>query len=118
MRIDAKIRQLARSTYWQNLYGAAQKINIQLFENNTNFSGIQSLFLYWLNTYSCLYEELAKKENKYLSNDVIEDDVRCDAFLYYRQKTYERELREYLKNKKLSEANLKSKEGGFTFDLA
>jgi hypothetical protein len=114
------IRKLARSTYYQNIYSAAKDVgSIQLFENKNNYSGLQSLFLYWLKVYDLLYTELSQKEWKYLDEDVINDDCRCDAFLYWRGKQIEFELD---KNKQEQKANnLKFKNPGkvsnFDIDL-
>jgi len=97
------IRKLARSTYYQNIYSAAKDVgSIQLFDNQNNYSGLQSLFLYWLKVYDLLYGELSQKEWKYLSEDVINDDCRCDAFLYWRGQNREVELN---KNKQEQKAN-------------
>lgn len=87
MNLQAKVRQLARSSYWQTLYRNSKECNgINLFLNKDNFSGIQTEFLYWLSVYNMLYEELSKHESVYLTEKVIDSDVRTDAYLYYRSK--------------------------------
>jgi hypothetical protein len=99
MSIDIKVRKLARSAYWQRIYLSSQKNQgIHLFENINNFSGVQVLFLYWLTVYSMLYEELSSKEWLNLDEKVIEDDFRCDAFLYWRSKDIEKKQEEYKKD--------------------
>lgn len=112
------IRRLARSNYWQNLFNISKEIgNINLFENQNNYSGLQNIFLYWLRTYDLLYTELYSKEWKYLSEDVINNDMRCDAFLYWRSVQRENEL---LKSKREQKAsNLKFSKPGkvSTFDI-
>jgi hypothetical protein len=93
MYLERYVRDLAKSFYWQKLYSSSQTNNgIHVFENQTNFSGIQVLFLYWLQVYHLLYTELAQKEWENLSEEVINDNIRTDAFLYWRQKEQEREL--------------------------
>lgn len=110
MDIEKKIRQLARSSHWQNLYNNSKEIpSIQLFENNNNISGLQGLFLFWLNIYDSLYNDLAQKEWKYLDEFVINDDTRCDAFLYWRGQQRERELEKHKKEQRISKLNLKDK---------
>jgi hypothetical protein len=114
------IRKLARSTYYQNIYSAAKDVgSIQLFENKNNYSGLQSLFLYWLKIYDLLYTEISSKEWKYLDEDVINDDCRCDAFLYWRGQQKEAELDKHKQEQKVS--NLKFKNSGqvsmFDIDL-
>lgn len=101
MNLDNQLRHLARSSYWQQLYTASKDCHgIQLFRNTSNFSGIQVLFLYWLRVYSMLYDELYQLEWPNLSEEVIKDDDRCDAFLYWRRKEQEKKLREYQMNQR------------------
>jgi len=90
MNLDKSLRVLARDTYWQNIYNSSQKCsNISLFENNDNLSGIQVRFLYWLGTYKMLYEELSTFEDNLLTEDVINNNFRCDCYLIYRNKKQE-----------------------------
>lgn len=108
MRVEAQIRQLARSSYWQEVYNSSKKCSgVYLFENQTNFSGIQYLFLYWLRVYSMAYEELAQLEWENLDDKVINDNDRCDAFLYWRSKQIEKQLRKT----KIEERKSKKKSG-------
>ncbi len=47
MKLETEIRQLARSTYWQEIYNSSKnESSNRLFYNGSNFSGIQYLFLY------------------------------------------------------------------------
>lgn len=94
MIIEKELRRLARSPYYQELYQASQDCNgIYLFDNQTNFSRQQYLFLYWLRVYSMLYNELYSLEYKNLDKKVIENDDRCDAFLFWRRKQQEKNIR-------------------------
>jgi len=94
MKLEEQIRFLARSSYWQEIYNSSKNCSgIYLFENQTNFSGIQYLLIYWLRVYNMLYEELAKMEWENLDNKVINDNDRCDAFLYWRGKQIEKDIR-------------------------
>lgn len=108
MKLETEIRQLARSTYWQEIYNASKNgSNIQLFKNNSDFSGIQYLFLYWLRVYSMLYDELYSMEWYNLDEEVIKNEVRTDAFLYYRRKKQEAELKKAKnKNRKPDRPNM------------
>jgi hypothetical protein len=95
MNIEQNIRALARTSHWQNLYKSAKEIpNFNFFENKDNLSAIQASFLFWLRLYSSLYEELFNDESPYLTEKVIEDDNRCDAYVYYRNKQYKKKMRE------------------------
>ncbi len=94
MNIEKQIRKLARSNYWQEVYNASKTCSgIYLFENRTNISGIQYLFLYWLRVYNMLYEELGRLEWENLDLKVIENDDRTDAFLYWRSKKIEKQIK-------------------------
>lgn len=118
MNIESQIRKLARSVYYQNLYKAAKELGtIHIFENISNFSGLQTLFLFWLNIYETLYSDLAHKEYKYLDNMVIENDVRCDAFLYWKSKIKEQELNKYKRDKQINNLKLKDKSNVTTFNV-
>jgi len=109
MNVETAIRKIARSTYWQELYHASTKMaNINLFENSNNYSGLQQMFIYWLRTYALLFDELARKEWENLTESVIKDDIRCDAFLHWRKRKIEQRMSE---NKK-EEDKLTSKNRG------
>lgn len=82
--MEKYLRKLARSNRWQLLYAKSKELNgIRLFENKLNHSQRQLHFLYWLSMYNSLYQDLAMKE-KYLSIKVINSDIECDAYLYYK----------------------------------
>jgi hypothetical protein len=87
MNIDTKLRNLAKTNYWQNLYKSSQKCSgIRLFKNSSNFSGLQVRFLYWLSVYELLFTELSTYEDDLLSEAVLADEVRTDAYLIHRNK--------------------------------
>lgn len=118
MNIETIIRKLARSVYWQNIYKSSKEIgSIQLFENITNFSGLQNLFLFWLSIYETLYIELNQKEWKYLDEKVINDDIRCDAFLYWRGQIREQELLKNKREQQVNKLNFKEKGNVSTFNV-
>ncbi len=97
------IRKLARSYDWQFLYARAKELNnIKIFKNNSNFTKLQLLFLRWLEIYHSLYIDL-DMEKDYISKDVIEDDLRTEAYLLYRHeikkgKNKKRDKEEQTKN--------------------
>jgi hypothetical protein len=118
MNIEKQIRILARSTFYQNLYKTAKEIgSIRLFENTTNLSGLQNLFLFWLSVYESLYIDLAQKEWKYLDEKVIESDIRCDAFLYWRSQVREQQILKYKQEEKVRNLNLKDKSNVSMFNI-
>lgn len=87
MSVDSQLRKMAKSSYWQNIYKSCKDCTgIHLFNNNWNFSGLQSRFLYWLSTYDMLYTELSTFEDDLLTENVLKDDIRTDAYLIHRNK--------------------------------
>lgn len=113
--LEAKIRQLARSVYHQSLYKASKENGIQLFDNVTNLSGLQIIYLYWLEIYSFLYDLIAKKEYSFLDEEYIKNDIRVDAFLYYRKRQNELELAKYKEEQLQQKSKFKGKKGNQTY---
>lgn len=108
MNLIDSVRQLAKSNNWQRIYNSSKELSgINLFNNITNFSGIQIIFLYYLEMYNILYKELAQKDWENLDDAVIKDNVRCDAFLYWRTKQQERELYQIKQNERELRVNHK-----------
>ena len=84
--LENTIRNLAKSYYYQFLYTRAKDLtNITFFENTSDFSNLQIMFLQWLEVYKVLYLDLAHKET-YITEDVIKDNIRTDAYLLYKSK--------------------------------
>lgn len=84
MQASNPLRNLARSTHWQIIYSRCKEVGgIRLFDNDIDFTPIQIAFLQWLEIYHGLEIDLAMKE-PYIDRDVIEDDIRCDAYLHMR----------------------------------
>ncbi len=81
----SSLKKLARSNKYQLLYTQAKELsNISIFKNNGEFTKIQLLFLNWLNVYNMLLSDLAMKE-KNISEEVIDDDLRMEAYLVYKE---------------------------------
>jgi len=113
--LENKLRQLASSCYWQSLYRASKENGMQLFDNNTNLSGLQVVFLYWLELYSFLYDLIAKKEYPFLDDEYIKSTIRVDAFLYYRKRKTELELAKCKEEQLLQKTKFKGKPGNQTY---
>lgn len=108
MLLDKKLRNLAKTAYWQNLYYTSKNNSgIHLFENVNNFSSTQLRFLYWLSTYSKLYEELDTFACDLLTEKVIEDFDRTDAYLIYKHKHIQYEWKQYRLQEKNSKRTTK-----------
>jgi len=111
MYLETQIRSLARSSHWQGIFRASKECGgIRLFKNEYDFSGIQSLFLHWLGIYNMLYEELGRLDWENLDEKVIKDDDRTDAFLYWRSKQIEKDIRKNKREEK--KANRKKGSSG------
>lgn len=83
--METIIRKLARSHDCQFLYVRAKELKLKIFNNDSNLTKAQLIFLQWLHIYSSLYECIMRKE-KYINEEVIEDDLRCDSYLLWRRK--------------------------------
>ena len=80
-----RIRELAMSQHWQNLYNTSKEIGtFKLFDNASELTEVQDSFLYWLSIYSDLYTDLAMGE-KFISKEVIADHIRAEAYLIYKR---------------------------------
>jgi len=118
MRIENILRQLAKSTYWQRIYRASKEgQGIHLFDNMSNLTGIQMAFLYWLEVYEMLYKELAQKEWDILDENVINDPIRCDAFLYWRMKQHQKEYMKYKEDIKKTKTGSRAKANQRQFSI-
>jgi hypothetical protein len=118
MNIENIIRKLARSTYYQNLLHASKEIGqISIFDNKINLSGLQVYFLHWLQIYESIYQDLSEKEWKYLDEKVIENDIRCDAFLYWRGIMRENNLLKNKQEQKTSNLHFKNPGKVTPFDI-
>lgn len=95
--IESIIRKLARDTEWLILYARSKDLNIKLFVNDIDFTQIQIKFLYWLETYYNAYINL-NLNDEMLSKYVINDDIRFDSYLLYKNKV------------KTSQQNIKDKQ--------
>ena len=79
------LQTLARSNTAQTVYRHTKEIgSLRLFNNDTDLSHIQILYLYYLSVYENLYNELNSQE-EYLTQEVIEDDLRCEAYLLFKR---------------------------------
>ncbi len=96
------LRKLARSTKYQILYNRAKNLStLRLFYNDVDYTNVQIWFLYWLEVYNSLYTDMAMNE-EYINEEVIEDDLRTDAYLLYRQeKRSKKEINQDLNSKQI-----------------
>ena len=86
MTIYDYVRKLAKSYKYQFLYNRGKEMsNIGLFVNISDFSKLQMELLQWIAIYDSLYDDLRQKE-EFMTEEVIEDDLRTEAYLMYKTK--------------------------------
>lgn len=79
------LQKIAKSDKWQIIYNRAKELGtLRLFDNNSDLSGVQVWFLYLLQMYDILYQDLAE-DKEYISKEVIADDIRTEAYLLLRK---------------------------------
>ncbi len=109
--LQKTIKQLAKSGKYQSLYSKVKEIgSMRLFNNNSDFSAIQLMFMDWLEIYHSLYTDLAMGE-EFINEEVIIDDIRTEAYLLYRsekRKKKETKKQENEINKKITSGGLSS----------
>jgi hypothetical protein len=87
MNLLSEVRDLAKSNYYQTLFANAKEINIQIFNNNKDFSDLQIIFLNYLNFYKVLFDEIAQSEVPSL---VLKKHLYEDAYMLFRRENYKR----------------------------
>jgi hypothetical protein len=80
------LRRLARSYHSQIVYSRSKEIGgIHLFDNATDLSKIQIIFLQYLELYYNVNVDLMMNEDL-ISQEVIDDWLRLDSYLLYKRK--------------------------------
>jgi len=93
------IRKLAQSSDYQTIYNRAKELgSIRLFNNDSDFSKTQIVFLSYLQMYSILYQELQTAQDDYLTEEVLEDWTRTEAYLVYRKQKTEKKSQNKVKD--------------------
>ena len=97
------VRKLARSDKWQHLYRKSKEIGgVRLFRNEYDFTDLQLAFLRWLEIYYILEKDILEGR-KFIDMEIINDDIRTDAYLHIRKDLIEQE-KESPKKKKNKKA--------------
>ena len=89
------IRKLARTHEYQLLYNNAKELGFSVFRNNRDFSTVQSQFLSSLNLHATICMDIYLNE---VTDIVLEDEIYEDAYLYYKQKTKDKEKTQNMPN--------------------
>jgi hypothetical protein len=85
-----------------------------------NFTKIQLVFIHELTKCHNLYEEMSTMKPKYLTDAVIHDNLRCEAYLVWRnhQLEVQKQNEEFMNEQKNSnKVNHDSKPGSFSFEM-
>lgn len=86
------LRKFSRSIRWQTLYARAKEIgSLKLFNNTSDLTKMQLLVMQWSEIYHSLYEDLAMNK-RYINEEVIEDELRTDAYLLWRRKNKDKDI--------------------------
>lgn len=79
------LKKIARSDEHQILYNRSKELGtLRLFKNDYDLSRIQILYLYFLELYHVLYQDLNTGED-FISEDIIKDSIRTEAYLLLRK---------------------------------
>ena len=79
------LQNLCKSNEHQIIYHRIKEIgSLCLFENNRDLSKLQIMYLYYLELFAVLFQDLNMQE-KYISEEVINDPIRREAYLLYRK---------------------------------
>lgn len=84
------LRELAKSDYYQSLYNNAKELNIQMFDNNSNFTRIQLMFLSFTGMYSMLQTDILMGD---VNERVLDNFIYEDAYLYWKQKSSKKDYK-------------------------
>jgi hypothetical protein len=84
-----RIRQLSKTNYWQTVYGSTKELGFQLFENRTNFSELQLLFLNYMGFYSVINMDIALGD---VTDIVLENEIYEDAYIHYKNKSDKKKI--------------------------
>jgi len=75
--------KLAKSNYYQTIYGNSKDIGIKLFKNDRDLTKLQVFFLNELSKYQSLFLDITLGE---VDEIVLKDKIYEDAYLYYKRK--------------------------------
>lgn len=87
--VDKHLKTLAKSNKYQTLYACSKEGTCFIFNNTTDYTGLQIHFLNLLNSYHNIYTDIALKE---VDEIVITDDIYEDAYLYWKHKQRNKEF--------------------------
>jgi hypothetical protein len=81
--VQKTLRNLAKDDYWQNIYSLSKEHPIKFFNNDSDFTDIQYLFLKYLNFYSSLFTDIALGE---IDEIVLDNEIYEDSYMMFKNK--------------------------------
>jgi len=84
------LRTLAKSNYYQTIYGSCKETGLKIFENTTDLTFIQLWFLSFLSIYSVLNMDVAIGD---APEKVLEDVIYEDAYLHFKKKSGQKDYK-------------------------
>lgn len=91
------IRKLAKSNKYQGIYSLAKEMKLKIFENETDFTDIQLIFLRYLNYYSSLNMDITLNE---VDEIVLSNNIYEDSYMLYRSSKEYKKKKETAVNSK------------------
>lgn len=88
--IESIIRTLAKSDKYQAIYNA-KEAGLRLFENSTDISYAQQMFLAFVGMYSSLHTDIFLGD---VTDRVLENTIYEDSYLLYRSKEHQKKKNE------------------------
>ena len=96
MNIYSLLRQLAKTSKYQNLFIACKDINgFKLFENDKNLSQIQEIFLNYLYMYNSINQAINVDK---ISPHVLDKELYEDCYLLWKNKSSKKEIQNETKS--------------------
>ena len=105
----SQLKKLAKDNYWQTLYSQAKEVHgVTLFDNQTDFSNIQMMFLNYLGYYNALHTDIYLGEVNEL---VLKDEIYEEAYVYYKNQSRKKKTVETTKDRPLPSAGIVKNHG-------
>lgn len=78
---ESYVRKLAKTRYYQGIYSFSKESHLKIFQNDTDLSEVQFLFMKYLGFYNNLFTDIALDE---VSDKVLENEIFEDAYWHYK----------------------------------
>lgn len=76
------LRKLSKNNYWQSVYCQSKECSgIQLFENNSNYTHLQLIFINEISNFSAICADVLMGD---VSELVLSEEIYQDAYSFYK----------------------------------